>query len=79
VIGAAGAAASGRSSDWEENAGDRCAVRAKGWVDFETARAKAEKLLALPDVKATHKRLTRALVMVGRLEGDALRAVLEDE
>jgi hypothetical protein len=79
VIGAAGAAASGQSSWEEENAGDRYAVRAKGWVDFETARAKAEKLLADPDVKATHKRLTDALIMCGELHGETLRRVLEDE
>jgi hypothetical protein len=78
MIGAAGSAGAGTGSWSDENESDRIAVRLKGWTDFATARAKAEKLLADPDVKATHKRLTDALVMVGRLEGDALRRVLED-
>jgi hypothetical protein len=76
MIGAAGAAASGWSSDWEENSADRIALRAKG-IDFEQARKSAEELLAEPDVKATHKRLTDALVMCGELHGESLRRVLE--
>jgi hypothetical protein len=78
MIGAAGAAASGWGSDREEFRNDRISLRAKG-LDFEEARKSAEKLLADPDVKATLERLTRALIMVGRLEGDALLGVLDGE
>ncbi len=75
MIGAAGAAASGMSSDWEENMNDRVSLRAKG----QEARRAAEKLLADPDVKATHKRLENALIMCGELHGETLRRVLADE
>jgi hypothetical protein len=78
VIQAAAAAASGFSSDWEEYGADRAAVRAKGWFDFETARKKAEKLLADPYVRKLHERLTAALIKHGRLEGAQLRAILDD-
>jgi hypothetical protein len=78
MIGAAGAAASGWSSDREENLNDRISLRAKS-IDFEEARKAAEKLLATSDVKACHERLTRALVMVGELHGETLRRVLNDE
>jgi hypothetical protein len=79
VIGAAGAAGAGTGSWRDENESDRIAVRLKGWTDFATARAKAEKLLADPAVKATHQRLTDALVMCGELHGETVRRVLEDE
>jgi hypothetical protein len=79
VIAAAGAAASGQSSDWEENESDRIAVRLEGWFDFETARGKAELALAEPYVKAIHERLTDALIQCGELHGESLRRVLEDE
>jgi hypothetical protein len=76
MIGAAGAAASGWSSDWEENANDRIALRAKG-IDFEEARKSAEALLAEPDGQACHQRLTDALIQTGELHGESLRRVLE--
>ncbi len=79
AIAAAGAAASGwGSSERDELEADRWAVRQKGWTDFESARAKAEKLLADPFVKGLHERLTDALIMCGELHGETLRRVLED-
>jgi hypothetical protein len=80
AIAAAGAAASGwGSSEREENEADRWAVRRRGFTDFESARAKAEKVLADPWVKAIYNRLVDALLVHGQLEGAELVRVLEDE
>jgi hypothetical protein len=79
AIAAAGSVGAGTSSMREENLNDRVAVRSKGHTNFEDARKLAEKLLADRWAKPALERLTKALLMVGRLEGDPLLAVLEDD
>jgi hypothetical protein len=58
---------------------DRYVVLSRGYIDFATAERKAKLIAANPWVQGIYQRLVDALRVHGRLEGDALRAVLDND